>query len=164
MTEFDFSDLVRGSNGPPVSGATTPILLLHPNLYPAYKSAAPLSNLFPCVSPHLFWPVQQPGSPLVKILFYAAMGPLQTISSPYFEDGFLPSQPAVSRLPSQWDAWEDMLSQATATLGFDLVPSPNGIPELEKWRDSVQNVRIHPHLTDWCIFQLPLRRFLVSPS
>ena len=70
---------------------------------------------------------------------------IQTISSPYFEDGFLPSQPAVSRLPSQWDAWEDILSDAASRLGFDLSPSPNGIPELEEWRDSVRKARIHPH-------------------
>lgn len=69
----------------------------------------------------------------------------QTISSPYFEDGFLPNQPAVSRLPNQWDAWEDILSEATSRLGFDLSPSPNGIPELEEWKDSVRKARIHPH-------------------
>ena len=67
---------------------------------------------------------------------------LQTISSPYFEDGFLPSQPAVSRLPSQWDAWEDILSEAASRLGFDLSPSPNGISELDGWRDSVRKVRV----------------------
>jgi len=69
----------------------------------------------------------------------------QTTSSPYFEDGFLPSQPAVSRLPSQWDAWEDILSEAALRLGFDLSPSPNGIPALEEWRDSVRKARIHLH-------------------
>ena len=72
---------------------------------------------------------------------------LQTISSPYFEDGFLPSQPAVSRLPNQWDAWEDILSEATSRLGFDLSPSPNGISELEEWKDSVRKVRAHHHHT-----------------
>ena len=69
----------------------------------------------------------------------------QTITSPYFEDGFLPSQPAVSRLPSQWDPWEDILSEATSRLGFHLSPSPDGIPELEEWRESVRKARIHPH-------------------
>lgn len=69
----------------------------------------------------------------------------QTISSPYFEDGFLPSQPAVSRLPSQWDAWEDILSDATLRLGFDLSPSPDGIPELEEWRNSVRKARTQLH-------------------
>ena len=70
---------------------------------------------------------------------------IQTISSRYFEDGFLPSQPAVSRLPNQWDAWENILSDAASRLGLDLSPSPNGIPELEEWRDSVRKARIHLH-------------------
>ncbi|KAF9647883.1 Indoleamine 2,3-dioxygenase [Thelephora ganbajun] len=72
------------------------------------------------------------------------MAHLQNLSSPYFEDGFLPSQPAVSRLPSQWDDWEDVLSEAASRLGFDLSPSPNGIPELEEWRDSIRKMPLLP--------------------
>ena len=80
-----------------------------------------------------------------KTPFCVSMTRPQTISSPYFDDGFLPSQPAVSRLPSQWDVWEDILFEAASRLGFELSPSPNGIPELEGWRDSVRKVRIHLH-------------------
>lgn len=61
-------------------------------------------------------------------------------SSRYFEDGFLPAQPAVSCLPSQWDVWEDILSDAVSRVGFDLCPSPEGIPELDEWRDLVRKV------------------------
>ena len=94
---------------------------------------------------HTFEPSQQSFSSLTKVPFYVAMTRIQAISSPYFEDGFLPSQPAVLRLPSQWDAWEDILSDAASRIGFDLSPSPGGIPELEKWRDSVRKACIHPH-------------------
>ena len=104
----------------------------------------PRQSFFPSsTSPHIFELIQQ--SILSKISFYAEMTRVQTISSHYFEDGFLPSQPAVSRLPSRWDAWEDTLSDAASRVGLDLSPSPYGIPELEEWRDSVRKARTHSH-------------------
>ena len=71
----------------------------------------------------------------------------QSISSPYFEDGFLPTQPAVSRLPRRWEVWEDILSEATSTLGFELCPCPEGIPGFEGWRESVQKACTDLHRT-----------------
>lgn len=115
---------------------------------PVYKPVVRLSTIFPQL-PSIPWCLSSTLPPfLTKTPFEPpiTMVGSQHNSSPYFEDGFFPSQAAAPLLPSQWDCWEDVFSKAV-TLGPKSLPSPEGIPKFKKWIESVPKARTHLHRT-----------------
>ena len=65
--------------------------------------------------------------------------------------GLMPPRAPISRLPSLWNTWEDVLQDAQSQ-GLKLGETP-GLPDhertkSEKWRSKVYNVRVFPSLLD----------------